>query len=291
MMNIIENRFFEGERPLFAANNTKLNNVKFYPGESAIKEAKNIHAINCEFYGKYPFWHNTDSSIEDSLFKPYGRAAIWYCKNIRMVNTKVEAPKMFREIDGLFIENVQLTNALECTWYCRNIEYKDVEVKNGYYIFKNCENIKIENLTLQGNYSFQYTKNVEILNSHLNTKDAFWNTENVTVYNSVIDGEYLGWHSKNLRLINCVIGGTQPLCYAENLVMENCVMKEDADLAFEYSSLKAKINSPITSVKNPKGGEIFAESIGELIIDENCKNPGACKVTVENEVNANAYEI
>lgn len=285
-MNIIENRVFEGERPLFATDNLELRNVKFYPGESAIKESENIHAISCEFMSKYPFWHNTNSVIEDSFFTPDGRAAIWYSKNIRMLNTRVEAPKMFREIDGLYVEKVQLTDAAECTWYCRNIEMKDVEVKNGDYIFKNSENIRISDFRLQGNYSFQYTKNVEIRNAHIQSKDAFWNTENVTIYDSVIDGEYLGWHSKNLRLVNCLLSGTQPLCYAEDLVMENCVMKEDADLAFEYSSLNADINSPVTSVKNPQDGEIYAKSIGEIIIDENCKNPGACRITVENEVDA-----
>jgi len=53
--------------------------------------------------------------------------------------------------------------------------------------------------------------------------------------------------------------------------MENCVMKEDADLAFEYSIVKVEINSAITSVKNSSDGEIFARSIGEIIIDENGK--------------------
>ncbi len=284
-MNIIENKEFEGERPLFASDNLQLINVKIHEGESALKECDNIHAIGCEFMGKYPFWHNNHSIIENSLFKPGGRAAIWYCNDLRIVNTRVEAPKMFREIDGLYVEKVKFTDAQECTWWCKNIEFKDVDVINGDYIFKSCENIKIGNLNLQGNYSFQHAKNVEIHNSHLKTKDAFWNTENVTVYDSVIEGEYLGWHSKNLRLVNCVISGTQPLCYAQNLVMENCIMKEDADLAFEYSTVKAEINSAITSVKNPRDGEIFAQSIGEIIIDENCKKPGTCKITVANEVN------
>lgn len=285
-MNRVENMFFEGERPMFASKDVWLKNVKFYPGESALKEASNIHAENCTFYGKYPFWHNDNSSIENSLFTPYSRAAIWYCKDIRMLNTRVEAPKMFREIDGLYLENVKLTDAMECTWYCDNIVIKDVQVENGDYIFKNCNNIKAENLTLQGNYGFQYAKNIEIRNSVIHSKDAFWNTENVTVYDSVIEGEYLGWHSKNLRLVNCTIGGTQPLCYAHDLIMENCKMKENADLAFEYSTLKADIVSPITSVKNPKGGEIHAEKINTLILDENCKNPGACKITEKDAINA-----
>ena len=280
-MNIIENKFFEGERPLFAVNDIQLKNVKFYPGESAIKESTNVHAINCEFMGKYPFWHNQNSLIENSLFTIYSRAAIWYSKNIRIINTVVEAPKMFREVDGLYLEKVKISNAAECTWNCRNIEWVDVEVKGGDYIFMNGQNINLRNFKLQGNYSFQDAKNVEIRNAHLDSKDAFWNSENVTVYDSYITGEFLGWHSKNLRLVNCTIGGSQPLCYATNLIMENCKMLEDADLAFEYSTLNADIISHIVSIKNPKDGEIKAKSIGEIIIDENCRNSGQCQILVE----------
>ena len=279
-MKLITNQFFEGERPLFATNDLRLENVKFYPGESAIKECNNVEASRCEFMCKYPFWYNNDVVIDNCLFTVYSRAAIWYTKNVRMTNTIVDAPKMFREIDGLYLENVKLPNAAECCWSCRDIELRNVEVKGGDYIFMNSRNIRIEDFRLQGNYSFQDAKNVEIRNAHLDSKDAFWNTENVTVYDSVLNGEYLAWHSKNLRLINCTISGTQPLCYTENLVMENCTMTPDADLGFEYSTLKAQINSHITSIKNPGEGSIIAQGIGEIIIDENCKDPNACEIKV-----------
>ncbi|MDR0430328.1 MAG: DUF3737 family protein [Tannerellaceae bacterium] len=59
-----------------------------------------MEAYKCEFMCKYPFWHNDHTLIEDCLFTVYSRAAIWYSKNIRMVNTWVDAPKMFREING-----------------------------------------------------------------------------------------------------------------------------------------------------------------------------------------------
>lgn len=283
-MNKIENRTFGGERPLFAINDVQLVNVQFNEGESALKEARNVQVESSVFKGKYPFWHNCRLTIKNSLFTPGGRAAIWYCENIRMENSRVDAPKMFREIERLYLSNINFTDAEECIWHCRNIEMTDVDVKNGTYVFKNCENIKIENLKLQGNYSFQYTENVIIRNAHISSKDAFWNSKNVTVYDSVIDGEYLGWHSKNLRLVNCEIRGTQPLCYADNLVLENCTMAENCDLAFEYSNLNAEINSAIKSVKNPSNGKIITQSIGELIIDEHCKNQGGCKIIVNEEV-------
>lgn len=285
-MEKITSTFFEGERPLYGRRDLEIEEVKIYPGESALKETANIIARRCEFMGKYPFWHTDGASIEDCLFTVYARAAIWYSKNITMRNSRVEAPKMFRELDGVRLENVRLTCAEETLWNCRDITLRDVEAVKGDYILMNGRNIEVDNLKLQGNYSFQDVKNAVVRNSVLNSKDAFWHTENVTVYDSVLNGEYLGWYSKNLRLVNCVISGTQPLCYVEGLVMENCTMTESADLAFEYTTLQAEINSPVTSIKNPLGGRIVVRSIGELILDENCRNRGACEIVVEEEAAA-----
>jgi len=278
MKEIIKDTFFEGERPLFATNNLHLENVKFYPGESALKECNNVEAYKCEFMCKYPFWHNENALIEDCLFTVYSRAAIWYSRNVKMINSKVEAPKIFREIDGLYLENVKLTCAGETMWNCRDMKLRKVEARGGDYIFMNGVNIDIDGFYLQGNYSFQDAKNVVIRNAKLDSKDAFWKTENVTVYDSEITGEYLGWHSKNLKLVNCKISSTQPLCYCTNLILENCTFTEACDLAFEYSTVEAVINSPVTSIKNPTSGFIKCKSVGEVIIDENCKNPGGCKI-------------
>lgn len=283
MKEIISNTFFEGERPLFATSDIRLENVKFYPGESALKECNNVEVYQSEFMCKYPFWHNENALIENCLFTVYSRAAIWYSKNIRMINSSVEAPKMFREIDGLYLENVKLPSAGETIWNCRDIKLRNVEARGGDYIFLNGVNIDIDGFYLQGNYSFQDAKNVVVRNARLDSKDAFWKTENVIVYDSELNGEYLGWHSKNLKLVNCRISGTQPLCYCTNLILENCTFAENCDLAFEYSTVEAVINSPVTSIKNPRGGFIIAESYGEIIVDNNCKKPGACDIRTNKE--------
>lgn len=280
MKQIISDTFFEGERPLFASNNIRLENVKFYPGESALKECKNVDAYKCEFMCKYPFWHNEDVLIQECLFTVYSRAAIWYSKNVRMIDSRVDAPKMFREIDGLYLENVKIPGAGETIWNCRDVKLRNVDARSGDYIFINAVNVDINGFYLQGNYSFQDAKNVVIRNATLDSKDAFWKTENVTVYDSELNGEYLGWYSKNLKLVNCKISGTQPLCHCKNLVMENCTMAEDCDLAFEYSTLEAVVNGRITSIKNPTGGFVSCDSVGEIIFDINCKNPGGCKIVL-----------
>lgn len=277
-MELIKDTEFGGERPLFASHDIKLENVTVHAGESALKECSNVEVDRCRFEGKYPFWHVDGFVVRNSVFTPGARAALWYSKNLVMEDTLVEAPKMFREMDGVKLVNVQIPDAQETLWHCRNVELENVEVKNADYLFMHSDNIKINNYRQDGNYSFQYCRNVEIRNAVINSKDAFWNTENVTVYDSEINGEYLGWHSKNLKLVNCRLSGTQPLCYAKGLVMENCVMAEDCDLAFEESELDATVNSVITSVKNPTTGVIRAKGYGEIIIDENIKTPADCKI-------------
>ncbi len=277
-MKVIENREFGGERPLFASRDLRLTGVTIHAGESALKECSNIEADNCRFEGKYPFWHVDGFRISNCLFTPGARAALWYSSDLEMTDTVVEAPKMFREMKNLRLRNVRIPDAQETLWHCRGVELTDVEVGNADYLFMHSSDIRIDRYLQQGNYSFQYCKNVEISNAHIDSKDAFWGSVDVTVRDSVLDGEYLGWHSRNLHLINCHIKGTQPLCYCDNLIIENCTMAPDADLAFEESTVHATIRGNVTSIKNPTSGEIKADSVGEIIIDENIRQPADCRI-------------
>jgi len=277
-MEYIKDQYFEGERPLYARHGLRVEDVTIGPGESSLKEGSDLEAENCEFQGKYPFWECKNVTIKNCIFREGSRAAIWYSKDIQMADCLVEAPKMFRRISDVRLENVKLPNALETFWDCKDIEAKNIEAEKGDYIFMHCSDIKIDGFKLKGNYSFQYAKDVVIRNADMDTKDAFWEAEDVTVYDSRINGEYLGWYSKNLHLVNCKIGGTQPLCYCENLVLENCVFEDDADLAFEYSDVEASIIGPVPSVKNPRSGRINADSYGAIILDGNIKAPADCEI-------------
>ena len=282
-MEIIKNQYFEGERPLYCKKNgLRLENVSIGPGESSLKEGAGIEAVHCEFKGKYPFWECDGFTIRDCVFREGARAALWYTRGCKMYDTLVEAPKMFRRISDVYLENVNMPMAQETFWDCKDIVLRNVETSDANYIFMHCENVDIDKYELHGNYSFQYAKNAVIRNANLQTKDAFWESENVTVYDSVINGEFLGWYAKNLRLVRCHIGGSQPLCYCENLILEDCTFADDADLAFEYSSVQATVKGHIVSVKNPRSGYIKAGSIGEVILDENAKAPGNCQISTGN---------
>lgn len=278
IMKLIENTEFGGERPLFASHDLHINNVTIREGESAIKECSNIVATNCRFEGNYPFWHVHGFTIDNCYFAVGGRSALWYSDHLTMKNTVIDAPKMFREMNDIDIENVEINDADEIFWRCNRINVKNLKLHGGTYPFMFSNDIRIDGFESDSKYVFQYVKNVEIHNAKITTKDAFWEVENVTIYDSELNGEYLGWHSRNLRLVNCHISGEQPLCYAHGLVLENCTFDSECDRAFEYSTLNADIRGAITNIKNPTSGVIVADSIGSVTIDENIKAPANCEI-------------
>ncbi len=275
---IVKNRRFFGERPLFESHHLRLEEVYIGEGESAVKECSDIEAVNCNFEGHYPFWHVDGLSVSNCRFGKDARSALWYSSHLKMSDTVIDAPKMFREMDDLQLVNVVANDADEFFWRCNNIEAANLVLHGGTYPFMFCENIRINGFVCDSKYVFQYVRNVEVRNAKITTKDAFWEVEDVTVYDSELNGEYLGWHSRNLRLVNCHITGEQPLCYADNLVLENCSFGPDCDRAFEYSTLQADIRGAITNIKNPTSGRIVADAIGSVTLDENRKAPANCEI-------------
>lgn len=281
-MRLIANTEFGGERPLFASHDLHIDNVTIREGESAIKECSNIVATNCRFEGNYPFWHVHGFTIKDCYFAVGGRSALWYSDHLKMQDTVIDAPKMFREMNDIEIENVEMNDADEVFWRCERISVKNLKLHGGTYPFMFSTGISIDGLESDSKYVFQYVKDVVIRNAKITTKDAFWEVENVTIYDSELNGEYLGWHSKNLRLVNCHISGEQPLCYAHDLKLENCTFDASCDRAFEYSTLDADICGAITNIKNPTSGRIVADSIGSVTRDENIKAPADCEIKTRN---------
>lgn len=277
-MTIIRNQHFEGERPLFEQHDLRLEQVTIGEGESAIKECSHVEAVDCHLWGKYPFWHVHKFTIDHCQFDAGARSALWYSDHLIMRNTRIDAPKMFREMHHLHLEDIVINDADETFWRCRFIEGRNLELHNGTYPFMFCENIRINGLKSDSMYMFQYCKNVELHNAQIVTKDSFWECENIAIYDSVLDGEYLAWHSKNVRLVNCHLAGEQLLCYADRLTLENCTFDKACDRVFEYSNVEADISGHIENIKNPTSGHIVADSIGSVTIDENIKQPANCVI-------------
>lgn len=282
-----ENRqqIYTAERAQFFANGQRYTDCIFEDGESPLKHASNIELQGSMFRWKYPLWYTSNVTARDCTWFDMARAGVWYTRNIALERALIEAPKNFRRCEGLRLDDVSFSDAAETLWNCRDVRLSNVTASRADYFAMNCENMTVDHLTLYGNYTFDGAKNVTIRNSKLLSKDAFWNSENITVYDSFISGEYLGWNSKNLTLINCTVESLQGMCYIENLVMKNCRLI-NTTLAFEYSTVKAQIDSRIDSVLNPAGGTIRAQSIGELILEKDRIDPEKTVILCKGEPQA-----
>ena len=283
-MELIKDKEFGGERPLFTIHDTRLENITIADGESGIKQCQNIEASHCRFYGKYPWWHVDGALIEDCYFALDSRSAIWYTNDLVMRRCRIDAPKFFREMRNVELEDVQLLDADEIVLKLDVLRLKNVCRHGGTYPFMFSKNIYIDGLESDSKYVFQYCQDVEVHNAKIVTKDSFWECENVTIYDSVLDGEYLAWHSKNVRLVNCHLAGEQLLCYADNLVLEDCTIDKACDRMFEYSTVEADIRGHIEHIKNPTSGHITADSIGSVTIDENVRQPNNCIIKTRNGI-------
>ena len=193
-MELIKDKSFGGERPLFGIHDTRLENITITEGESGIKCCQNIEADHCRFIGKYPWWHVEGSLLTNCHFEVGARSAIWYSNDMTMRDCIIDGPKLFRERNRMD----------ETFWRIKGLTIKNVRLNDGTYPFMFSEDIFVDGLESDSKYVFQYCKNVEVHNARITTKDSFWECENVTIYDSVLDGEYLAWHSKGVRLVKTV---------------------------------------------------------------------------------------
>lgn len=270
---------YTGERALFALRGAGINHCVFEDGESPLKESRNLKINKSEFRWKYPLWYCQDVVVENTKLLYTARSGVWYTKNLVMRNCLIEAPKTFRYAENVVLEACEIPNAQETFWNSKDVKLSNVNIKGDYLGFHS-ESFEIDNLNLDGNYCFDSAKNIVIRNSVLKSKDSFWNSENVTVINCTIIGEYLAWNSKNLTFINCTIESHQGLCYIDGLKLINCKLV-NTDLCFEYcSNIDADIVSSIDSVKNPYSGKIKADSINELIMEEQFVDPTKTEIIV-----------
>ncbi len=283
-MQIIKDKEFGGERPLFASHDLRLENITIVDGESGIKQCQNMEATGCKFYGKYPWWHVDGARIDNCYFAPGSRSAIWYTNDLKMKDCVIDGPKFFREMKNVELKDVTINDADETFWKVDGLKVRNVKLHQGTYPFMFSQNIFVDGLESDSMYVFQYCKNVEIHHARITTKDAFWECENITIYDSFLDGEYLAWHSKNVRLVNCHLAGEQLLCYIDNLVLENCTFDKECDRVFEYTSVEADIRGHIENIKNPTSGHVVADSIGSVTIDGNVRQPANCIIETRHEI-------
>lgn len=271
----ITNEEHDEERAFYGLARAELINCAFcgpLDGESALKECEDIKVIDCRFSLRYPLWHDNNFEVENCSIDENARAAVWYSQKGVFTFCNITGAKIFRECNNISVENSYI-NSIESSWKCRGISFINSLIESEYFLLES-KDIKLERVKASGKYCMQYVENALIEDSEIDTKDALWHAKNVTVKNSVLKGEYLGWYSEGLTLINCEISGTQPLCHCKKLKLINCKMP-DCDLAFELSDVEAELIGTVKSIRSPLSGEIVLDGVGEIINDVKEKNLSA----------------
>ena len=281
-MKIYRNERFGEERALYGADGVGIFDCAFdgiEDGESALKEGKNISCKNVFFNLRYPLWHDEGVLLENCNMTELCRAALWYSNEIDINTSKLYGIKALRECADIKIANSDV-KSVEFGWFSKNIDVLNTSFQGEYFMLQ-AKNLKMKSSSLLGKYSFQYIENSIFEDCNFDTKDAFWHAKNVVVKNSIVKGEYLAWYAEDITFENCTIIGTQPLCYCKGLKLINCKMI-DCDLSFEKSEVEADIIGDIVSVKNVYSGYVKADSIGEIIVDdENAKGKVMVKENVK----------
>lgn len=267
-MTIIEQQTFDEERALYGLSDTLVKNCVFdgpADGESALKECENIVVENCFFDLRYSLWHDCGLSVKNSELTENCRAALWYSHDVVIKDSKLHGIKAFRECRDVVVRDCDIISD-EFGWFTDRLTLENCTAESKYFLMKN-KQVQAKNLQMSAKYSLQYLENGLFEDCVIDSKDAFWHAKNVTVRNCVLGGEYLAWYSENLTFDHCKIIGTQPFCYCQNLTLVDCEML-DADLAFERSTVKATITTPLISIKNPlKESIIVVPEVGKVIRD------------------------
>ena len=256
------------ERALYGSEGILVKDCRFdgpADGESALKECADVQVENSYFNLRYPLWHDTHLKIENSEMTELCRAALWYSRDIEILDPKLHGIKALRECADVRMRGCDVHSA-EFGWSVHGIRVQDSSFAGEYFMMRS-DHLQFDNVTLSGKYSFQYIEDSVFENCVFDTKDAFWHARNITVRNSTIKGEYLAWYSENVTFENCVISGTQPLCCCRGLRLISCRM-DSADLAFEKSDVEAVLTAPIISIKNPRSGSVSVPSVSEIIMDD-----------------------
>ena len=155
-MKIYRNERFGEERALYGVDGAELIECSFdgiEDGESALKEGKNIKCNNVFFNLRYPLWHDSTVLIENSEMTELCRAALWYSKDITVVDSKLNGIKALRECKDISIANSTISSA-EFGWRCSKIDVRGGSI-SGEYAFFESKNLNLEGVEFSGKYSFK----------------------------------------------------------------------------------------------------------------------------------------
>ena len=137
-MTTIKNQRFDEERALYGSDGVIAEGCDFdgpADGESAFKESRRIEARDCFFNLRYPFWHTDDLKIDKCEMTELCRAALWYCRDVAITDSKLHGIKALRECNGVSITGSDIISP-EFGWFSGKIRLADTTATGEYFMLR-----------------------------------------------------------------------------------------------------------------------------------------------------------
>lgn len=265
MRKRIEARKFGPDYPMQGLTGTNLYDCLFYGPEEALKDAQEIYLENCTFSRGKPLHTVHNFKMFDCKVTSEAQAALWGCEQGKILEADILGSQSLQHSKNITFRDCRILSD-EFGRNCEEISLEECNL-HGRKLFQGSSGIRFEDVEIHGSDVLQNMDNVQISNCYLNSPNALQNSKNVTIVDSMLKGDLLGWNCENVTLIGCKISGLQPFCHCRNLKLMDCSM-EGSELAFEYSDVKASIAGHLLSVKNPLSGQITADTIGVVVMDD-----------------------
>ena len=137
-METIRNRTYDEERALYGARSLTVTDCRFdgpADGESAFKEGADLTVARCFFNLRYPFWHDKRLKIEQCEMTPLCRAALWYCDDVQIDDTRLHGIKALRECKNVRLKNCDIISP-EFGWSSRGVEMTGCRAESEYFMLR-----------------------------------------------------------------------------------------------------------------------------------------------------------
>ena len=166
-MNLIKDKEFGGERPLFGLSDTRLEHITITDGESGIKFCRNIECDDSRFYGKYPWWHVDGSHITNCYVELHdGTYPFMFSEDIYVDGLKSDSKYVFQ--------------------YCHNVEihHARITTKDSFW---ECDNVTVYDSELDGEYLGWHSSNVRLVRCHISGEQPLCYMDHVTLEDCTFD--------------------------------------------------------------------------------------------------------
>lgn len=170
--------------------------------------------------GESPLKECENITLNECLFDL--RYPLWHNKKLKINNTS------FSETSRAAL------------WYCNDV-YLENSTLEGVKAFRECKNIKIENCNISSSEFMWRCSNIELNSSNVSTEYGFFESKNIKLKNVNYDGKYsfqyvnklniegsklktkdAFWHAKNVVVKDSILEGEYLGWYSENVIFINC---------------------------------------------------------------------